>query len=115
MCGRFFLDASLQDIMALVGPLASADRLTPRYNIAPGQPVPIVREDALGERHLKLVHWGLVPSWSKGPDAKFSMINARAETVNSKPPHHNAFKHRRCLIPAEGFYGKPGKGERFRF
>ena len=50
------------------------------------------------------LRWGLVPSWSKGPDNRYSMINARAETVDTKPAYRNAFKHRRCLIPAEGFY-----------
>lgn len=104
MCGRYFLEATLQEIEALVGPLAEADRLAPRYNIAPTQPVPIVREDALGARHLKLVHWGLVPSWSKGPDPKFSMINARAETVADKPAYRAAYRYRRCLLPASGFY-----------
>lgn len=104
MCGRYFLEATLEEIEALVGPLAEADRLAPRYNIAPTQPVPIVREDALGERHLKLVHWGLVPSWSKGPDPRFSMINARAETLAEKPAYRAAYRYRRCLVPASGFY-----------
>jgi putative SOS response-associated peptidase YedK len=104
MCGRFFLDATEQDIEALVGPLASADRLAPRYNIAPEQPVAIVREDAVGERRLSLVRWGLVPSWSKGPDPHYSMINARAETVAEKPAYRAALRYRRCLVPASGFY-----------
>jgi putative SOS response-associated peptidase YedK len=57
-----------------------------------------------GERELIALRWGRVPSWSKGPDSRYSMINARAETVQSKPAYRNAFKRRRCLIPAEGFY-----------
>lgn len=114
MCGRFFLDATQEDIEVLVGQLASADRLAPRYNIAPGQPVPIVREDALGKRHLKLVHWGLVPSWSKGPDPHFSMINARAETVADKPAYRAPLRYRRCLIPASGFYEWQPTGRGFK-
>lgn len=104
MCGRFFLDVELAEIDALVGPLASADWLAPRYNIAPSQPIPVVREDAMGARQLKLLHWGLVPSWSKGPDPHYSMINARAETLAEKPAYRAAFRYRRCLIPASGFY-----------
>jgi putative SOS response-associated peptidase YedK len=104
MCGRFYLEATLEQIEAVVGTLASAERLLPRYNIAPEQPIPIIREDALGERRLVLVRWGLVPSWSQGPDRRFSMINARAESVAEKPAYRAALRYRRCLIPASGFY-----------
>jgi len=104
MCGRFFLDATPDEVEALLGPLASAVQLAPRYNIAPGQPVPAVHEDALGARHLVLLHWGLVPSWSDGPDPRYSMINARAETVAEKPAYRAAIRYRRCLLPASGFY-----------
>lgn len=72
-----------------------------------------IRETDAGKRELVPLRWGLVPSWSKGPDNRYSMINARAETVKSKPAYRNAFKQRRCLIPAEGFYewraGEGGK------
>jgi putative SOS response-associated peptidase YedK len=104
MCGRYFLEASLDDIEALVGPLAAAPRLERRYNIAPEQPIPVVRNDAMGERHLALLRWGLVPAWSKGPDNRYSMINARAETVAEKPAYRAALRYRRCLVPASGFY-----------
>ena len=104
MCGRYFLDASVGEIESLVGKLAGRVQLTPRYNIAPEQPIPIIREDAVGETHLALVRWGLVPGWSKGPDRRFSMINARAETVDEKPAFRSALRYRRCLIPASGFY-----------
>ena len=70
-----------------------------------------IGETNAGKRELVPLRWGLVPSWSKGPDSRFQMINARAETVKSKPAYRNAFKQRRCLIPAEGFYEwKAGKG-----
>jgi hypothetical protein len=74
---------------------------TPRYNVAPTQPVLAIRQSDEGKRALVPLRWGLVPSWSKGPDSRYSMINARAETVKSKPAYRNGFKHRRCLIPAE--------------
>jgi putative SOS response-associated peptidase YedK len=77
---------------------------TPHYNLAPTQTVLAVRKAEEDARELVPLRWGLVPSWSKGPDNRHSMINARAETVDSKPAYRNAFKHRRCLIPAEGFY-----------
>lgn len=104
MCGRYFIEASLDEIEQAVGELASSVRLQPRYNITPEQPVPIVREDATGKRHLVLVRWGLVPAWSKGPDRRFSMINARAETVAEKPAYRSPLRYRRCLVPASGFY-----------
>lgn len=104
MCGRYFLHSDLNILTDLFGQLEGGLELYPRYNITPGQPVPIVREDARGRRHLAMVHWGLIPSWSKGPDSKYRMINARAETVADKPAYRNAYRYRRCLVPADGFY-----------
>lgn len=103
MCGRYFLDAEAEELEALFGPMPMP-RLAARYNIAPTQPIPIVREAANGGREMVLVRWGLVPGWSKGPDSRYSMINARAETVAEKPAYRNAFRYRRCLVPANGFY-----------
>jgi putative SOS response-associated peptidase YedK len=79
-------------------------QLTPRYNVAPSQPVLAARGDSAGGVELVLLRWGLVPHWSKGADNRFSMINARAETVHEKPAYRGPFRYRRCLIPAEGFY-----------
>ncbi len=79
--------------------------LAARYNIAPTQEVPAVRrgpED--GERHLALLRWGLIPSWAKEASIGSRMINARAESVAEKPAYRTAFRRRRCLIPADGFY-----------
>jgi putative SOS response-associated peptidase YedK len=56
------------------------------------------------QRVCKMMRWGLVPGWSKGPDPKFNMINARAETIDKKPAYRNAFQHKRCLVPCDGFY-----------
>jgi putative SOS response-associated peptidase YedK len=91
----------------------------PRYNIAPTQQVPAVRAtaDALG-RELISLKWGLIPSWSKDPKIANSLINARAESVAEKPAFRSAFKRRRCLILADGFYewtGKPGKKQPWLF
>lgn len=111
MCGRYFIEASLDEIEAVVGPLASAVRLQARYNITPEQPIPVVRNDAMGKTHLDFVRWGLVPSWSKGPDRRFSMINARAETLAEKPAYRAPFRYRRCLVPASGFYEWRASGQ----
>lgn len=104
MCGRYFLHSDLDKLTELFGQLDGTITLSPRYNIAPTQPVPVVRADAQGRRHIALVRWGLVPSWAREPDTKYSMINARAETVAEKPAFRSAFRYRRCLIPADGFY-----------
>lgn len=76
----------------------------PRYNIAPTQEVLVARVCTGGSGELIAMRWGLVPRWSKGPDNRYSMINARAETVHQKPAYRAAFRYRRCLIPSEGFY-----------
>jgi len=75
----------------------------PRYNVAPTQPVPIVRM-ADGQRHFALVRWGLIPSWVKDPKGFTLLIMARGESVNDKPAFRAAMKRRRCLFPADGFY-----------
>jgi putative SOS response-associated peptidase YedK len=104
MCGRFTLHTSPEVLADLFG-LDAAPELAPRYNIAPTQPVAIVRPDKSGEqREWTLVHWGLIPSWSKDPSIGARMINARAESVEEKPSFRAAFRRRRCLIPADGFY-----------
>ena len=112
MCGRF-VQYSDPEVYASHFDLDAICEATPRYNVAPTQPALAIRGTNEGERELVPLRWGLVPSWSKGLASRYSMINARAETVNSKPAYRNAFKHRRCLIPAEGFYewkaGKAGK------
>ena len=106
MCGRYNLitDApALIEFFEIEQTLFDASALQPRYNIAPSQDVPIVRDTGNG-RELALARWGLVPHWSKDAKPKYSTINARAETVADKPTYRETFKHKRCLIPATGFY-----------
>lgn len=103
MCGRF-VQYSSPELYANRYDLDRQCETQPRYNLAPTQPVLGIRVAGDGRRELAVLRWGLVPSWSKGPDNRYSMINARAETVAIKPAYRNAFKIRRCLIPSEGFY-----------
>jgi putative SOS response-associated peptidase YedK len=104
VCGRYTLKAPKKAI-AEAFDLADVPPLLPRYNIAPTQPVPVVRLDpASGERGLALLHWGLIPSWADDPAIGHRLINARAETVAEKPAFRSAFKRRRCLVVADGFY-----------
>jgi putative SOS response-associated peptidase YedK len=106
MCGRFTLfapAAEVADAFAVAVP-----ELFPRYNIAPSQPVAVVRA-APGGRELVVCQWGLVPSWSK--DGK-GFINARAETAHDKPAFRGAFARRRCLVPADGWYEWKAEGKR---
>ena len=105
MCGRYTAAMSWSELVDLYEITETGIQLNvaPRYNVAPTQTVPIVRSVPNG-RELAMVRWGLVPSWSKGPDSRYSMINARAETVTEKPSFRTPFRRRRCLVPADGFY-----------
>lgn len=102
MCGRFSLTldpGELQELLNL-GPFVHI--VQPRYNIAPSQPVPIVRDPE--KRAVELYQWGLVPFWADDPKIGYRMINARSETVHEKPSFRAAFKYRRCLLLADGFF-----------
>jgi putative SOS response-associated peptidase YedK len=104
MCGRFTLFEPDKVLSREFG-VSGAPPLSPRYNIAPSQSVAAVRPVPEGSgRELALLRWGLIPSWSKDPAIGNRLINARAETAREKPSFRNAFKRRRCLIPANGFY-----------
>lgn len=104
MCGRFTLRATPEQIATLFD-LETVPPVQPRYNIAPTQPVLIVRENPhTGVREATYVNWGLVPFWADDPKIGSRMINARAETAHEKPAFRAAFRYRRCLIPADGFY-----------
>jgi putative SOS response-associated peptidase YedK len=105
MCGRYSLTADLDHLVAHFQATARLAGLLPRYNIAPSQSVVIVRnQPETQERELSSVHWGLIPSWAKDPKIGNRLINARAETLSEKPSFRAAFRRRRCLLPATGFY-----------
>ena len=103
MCGRYELHSNPAAIALAFG-LAHPPSVRPRYNVAPMQEVPIVRVSASGSREFVAVRWGLVPRWAKDPAIGSKMINARGETVATKPSFRTAFRRHRCLIPANGFY-----------
>jgi len=103
MCGRYSLTTPAEALIALFG-AGPAEPFPPRYNIAPTQAVPVIRLNNDGAREWTLLRWGLIPSWAKDPSIGNRMINARAETAAEKPSFRAAMRHRRCLIPADGFY-----------
>jgi len=107
MCGRFALVADPATVATHFA-LAELPALEPRYNIAPTQAVAVIRQSATAAdplaRELVWLRWGLVPHWAPDPSAAARMINARAETVAVKPAFRAAFRQRRCLLPASGFY-----------
>jgi putative SOS response-associated peptidase YedK len=102
MCGRFLLNATPDEVRALFG-LFEAEPFPARYNIAPTQPVGVVRA-AGGARRFSFMRWGLVPSWVSDPSTYTLLINARAESLVERPAFRDAFRERRCLVPASGFY-----------
>jgi putative SOS response-associated peptidase YedK len=112
MCGRYRLARKKEILAETFDVEESAVEWSPRYNVAPGQDVVVVRQDATRPtRSISLARWGLIPSWSKDARAGYKMINARAETVADMPAFRDPFRSRRCLIPADGFYewSKGGK------
>ena len=110
MCGRYAITSAPEAIRALFR-YEEQPNFPPRYNVAPTQPIPIVRV-AQGKRQFALVRWGLLPSWVKDPKAFTLVVNARGESVLDKPAFRNAMKYRRCLIPADGFYEWKAMGAR---
>jgi putative SOS response-associated peptidase YedK len=115
MCGRYVIISTPEAIRALFG-YGEQPNFPPRYNVAPTQPIPVVRL-ADGKRSFALMRWGLLPSWVKDPKTFPLLINARGESVLEKPAFRNAMRRRRCLIPTDGFYewqvlGKTGTPKR---
>ena len=106
MCGRYFLTTPGEVLADLfeAGSASEAPSLSPRYNIAPTQQVPIVRLGAEGRRELALASWGLVPIWAKEKAIGNKLINGRAETLAEKPSFRDAYKKRRCVLPADGYF-----------
>jgi putative SOS response-associated peptidase YedK len=109
MCGRYAIVADPKALREMFG-YAEMPNFPPRYNVAPTQPVPVVRM-AEGRREFALLRWGLIPSWVKDPRTFSLLINARAESVLDKPAFRNAMRRRRCLLPADGFYEWKREGE----
>lgn len=103
MCSRYSLTSPPEAVRSYFG-YSNEAMFPPRYNIAPTQPVAIVIEPPGGKRELILVRWGLIPSWVKDPAQYATLINARSETAAEKPSFRGAMRHRRCLVPADGFY-----------
>jgi putative SOS response-associated peptidase YedK len=110
MCNRFAFIASPEELLVVLEQLGMAadDRLkyehiSPRYNIAPTQPVLVFRNAANEQREMAMLRWGLIPSWSRNPKP-IPLLNARSETVAEKPSFRTAFQERRCIVPASGFY-----------
>lgn len=104
MCGRFTRRVDRKTVAADFGlALDQVPELDPRYNVAPTQDILIVRQRS-GAREAALARWGLIPSWANDMKIGYQLINARAETLASKPSFREAFKRRRCLVVADGFY-----------
>lgn len=119
MCGRYTLTAAADELAVELG-VDVPPGYEPRFNIAPQQPVLVLGRDEEGRRRTALLRWGLVPWWTPAEKARAGPINARAETVSVRPTFREAFRHRRCLIIADGFYEWRGEGRtrvpfRFRF
>lgn len=115
MCSRYSQTLPA-DAMRSLFDYRNQVELQPREAIAPSEPVPVVRQTGGQARELVLMRWGLVPSWVKDPNDFSMLINARSETALEKPSFRAAMRHRRCLIPADGFYEWTGpKGERRPF
>jgi putative SOS response-associated peptidase YedK len=110
MCGRYAVTSAPEAIRALFG-YPEQPNFPPRFNVAPTQPIAIVRLIE-GKRQFTLVRWGLLPSWVKDPRNFTLLINARGESLTEKPAFRAAMKRRRCLIPADGFYEWKAAGPR---
>ncbi|WP_108662669.1 SOS response-associated peptidase [Acuticoccus kandeliae] len=104
MCGRFNLTLPVEALRAFFSIEGEFEPFPPRYNIAPTQPIHVVKADREGARTLLLVKWGFLPSWVKDPREFPLLINARSETAAEKPTFRNALRRRRVLVPATGFY-----------
>ncbi|MGJ3509163.1 SOS response-associated peptidase [Enemella sp. A6] len=106
MCGRYAAAADLTELVEQFGvEEVTGEPPPPRWNIAPTDPIAVIttRRNEPG-RALRVVRWGLVPSWSKGPGTRAPLINARAETITTKPSFRKAFATRRCIVPMNGYY-----------
>jgi len=105
MCGRYRLSRRKQLIEEYFDTSPWEDGWSPRFNVAPTQPVPVIRQHPKEPiRQLSLMRWGLIPHWAKDASGAAGMINARSETAATKPAFRDPLRFRRCLIPADAFY-----------
>ena len=111
MCGRYSITTAPESLRRLFA-VTDIPALEPRYNMAPMQTAPVIRERG-GKRHMDRLRWGLVPRWAPDESRAASLINGRSETVSEKPAFRDAYAKRRCLVPADGFYEwrKAGSGK----
>ena len=109
MCGRYTLHHKPEEIEERFDVDAVEELLAPRYNIAPSQIIPVIRQTQ--SREMAGCKWGLIPFWAKDPKIGNNLINAKAETIAEKPSFKRAFAKRRCLIPADGFYEWQKRGK----
>jgi len=110
MCGRFTLQIP-PELLAEIFGLLEIPVFPARYNIAPTQQLAVIRQSGDGQNHFSVMRWGLIPSWAKEPSIGNRLINARCETVAGKPAFRQAVRHRRCIVPASGFYEWQGEGK----
>ena len=107
MCGRYALHSALARIATEFGIAEAAEFASvasPGYNIAPGRDVPVCVADYDDTRHLRIMRWGLVPGWARDVSIGQRLINARSETLGEKPAYRSAYRRRRCVVPADGFF-----------
>jgi len=105
MCGRYRLSRRKQIIEEHFDAISGEEDWRPRFNIAPTQPVPVIRQHPKEPvRQFSLMRWGLIPHWAKDASIATCTINAKSETAATKPAFRDALKCHRCLIPADGFY-----------
>jgi putative SOS response-associated peptidase YedK len=106
MCGRVGLSSDVSEIKLVfsIPPDRPTPNFAPSWNVAPTDPLPIVRLDREGHRSLDIMRWGLVPFWAKDIKVGFANINAKAEGIENRPAFREAFQRRRCLVPVENFY-----------
>ncbi len=105
MCGRYRLSRRKQVVEEHFDAVSGEEEWTPRYNIAPTQPVPVIRQNPeTHRREILRMRWGLIPSWATDPSIGNKTINARSETIETTPSFRDPFRSQRCLIPADGFY-----------
>jgi putative SOS response-associated peptidase YedK len=111
VCGRFTMRANLKTVAGLFDVPEPPPTVRPRYNISPSQTIVAIRPTDDASKEWALLRWGLIPSWAADPKIGYKMINARSETVATKPSFRSAFKRRRCIIPADGYYEWKANGK----